>query len=61
MGLLEAGGAVARDAHLVALHPQRALERLGDVLVVLDDEDAGCAGRRSFMSSVTVPVYSSVH
>ena len=37
-------GAVGGGAHLVALHAQRALQRLGDVLVVLDDEDAGGTG-----------------
>ena len=42
--LLERGRAVGGRAHLVALHAQRALQRLGDVLVVLDDEDAWCAG-----------------
>ena len=35
--------AVAGEAHLVALQPQRALERLGDLLVVLDDEHARVA------------------
>ena len=43
--MLERGGAIGGGAHLVALHPQGALERLGDVLVVLDDEDAGCTGK----------------
>ena len=43
--VLQRGGTVGGGAHLVALHAQRALERLGDVLVVLDDEDAGCAGK----------------
>ena len=38
--LVERGDAVAGDAHLVALHPQRALQHLGDLLVVLDNEDA---------------------
>ena len=38
--LVERRDAVAGEAHLVALQPQRALEHLGDLLVVLDDEDA---------------------
>ena len=38
--LVERRHAVAGDARLVALQPQRALENLGDVLVVLDDQDA---------------------
>ena len=42
--LLERRRAVGGGAHLVALHAQRALEGLGDVLVVLDDEDAWGAG-----------------
>ena len=39
-GLVERGLAVAGDAHLVALQAQRALEHLGDLVVVLDDEHA---------------------
>ena len=35
---------VREPAHLVALHPQRALECLCNVLVVLYDKDTGCAG-----------------
>ena len=41
--LVERRLAVAGDAHLVALQAQRALEHLGDLLVVLDDEHAGIA------------------
>src|SRR6202035_3284622 len=41
--LLQCGLAVGGRAHLVSLHAQRALERLGDVLVVLDHQDPGCA------------------
>ncbi len=33
------------QAHLVSLHAQRALQCLGDVLVVLDDQYAWCAGK----------------
>ena len=44
MRLLEAVGAVGGGAHLVALHAQRALQRLGDVVVILDDEHAGGTG-----------------
>jgi hypothetical protein len=40
-GLVERGLAVARDAHVVAVQPQRALEHLGDLVVVLDDKHAG--------------------
>ena len=40
-GLVERGLAVAGEAHLVALHAQRALQGQGDVLVVLDDEHPG--------------------
>ena len=52
----EAGGdverldAVGRGAHLVALVAQRAAQDVGDLLVVLDDEDAAAAGRRSRLS-----------
>ena len=38
--------AVGGDAHLVALQAQRALEDLGDLLVVLDDEHAWVAAGR---------------
>ncbi len=38
--------AVAGDAHLVAVQAQRALERLGDLVVVLDDEHAGVTAGR---------------
>ena len=41
--LVERGHAVAGDADVVALHAQRALQDLGDRVVVLDDEDAGGA------------------
>jgi hypothetical protein len=40
MRLVECGQAVAGDADVVALHSQRALQDLGDGVVVLDDEDA---------------------
>ena len=43
MRLVEPRLAVGGDAHLVALEPQRALEHVGDVAVVLDDEHAGGA------------------
>ncbi len=39
--LVERHEPVLGDADLVALHPQRALEHLGDRVVVLDDEHAG--------------------
>src|SRR5687768_2121147 len=42
--LLEPLDAVAGQLDLVALHAQRALQDLGDLLVVLDDEDADWAG-----------------
>ena len=42
-GLVERGLAVAGDAHVVAVQPQRALEDLGDLVVVLDDEHPGIA------------------
>ena len=38
--LVERRDAVAGEPDLVALQPQRALQHLGDLLVVLDDEDA---------------------
>ena len=38
--LAQRGLAVTGDAHLVALQAQRALERLGDLVVVLHDEHA---------------------
>ena len=41
--LLERGSPVGSRAHLVALHPQGALQRLGDVLVVLHHEDTWSA------------------
>src|SRR3954447_10897227 len=40
VGLVQRGHAVGGDLDVVALEPQRALQDLGDVLVVLDDEDA---------------------
>ncbi len=42
--MLQRSASVGGRAHLVSLHAQRALERLGDVLVVLDDEHPWCAG-----------------
>src|SRR3954452_14649050 len=42
--LLEAPHAVGREFDLVALQAQRALQDLGDLLVVLDDEHADGAG-----------------
>src|SRR3954468_6821970 len=42
-GLVERGLAVARDPHVVAVQAQRALQDLGDLVVVLDDEHAGIA------------------
>jgi hypothetical protein len=42
--VLERRAPVAGGAHLIALHAQRALERLGDVLVILDDQYARGAG-----------------
>ena len=41
MRALQRGRAVAGDAHLVALHPQRTLQDLGDRVVVLDDQHTG--------------------
>ena len=38
--LVERGDAVAGEPDLIALEPQRALQHLGDLLVVLDDEHA---------------------
>ena len=43
MRLVERGHAVAGDTDVVALHPQRALQHLGDRVVVLDDQHAGRA------------------
>ena len=43
VGLGEGHVAVVGDADLVALHPQRALQRLGNLGVVLDHEDPGWA------------------
>ena len=40
MRLVEAAHAVAGELDLVALEAQRALQDLGDLLVVLDDEHA---------------------
>ena len=42
--VVERRHAVAGEPDLVALQAQRALQHLGDVVVVLDDEDAGGAG-----------------
>ncbi len=44
MGEVERADAVAGDLDVVALHPQRALQDLGDRVVVLDDEHT----RRAF-------------
>ena len=41
--LVERLAAVVGDLDLVALHAQRALQHLGDLLVVLDDEHANGA------------------
>ena len=41
--LVERGDAVAGELDLVALEPQRALQHLGDLVVVLDHEHAGGA------------------
>ena len=41
MGGVEGRRAIVGDADLVALHPQRALQHLGDRIVILDDENAG--------------------
>ena len=41
---VQRGDAVAGELDLVALDAQRALQDLGDVVVVLDDEHAGGAG-----------------
>ena len=43
VGVGERGLAVVARPRLVALHPQRAQEHLGDLVVVFDDEDAGRA------------------
>src|SRR3954453_4325335 len=40
-GLVERCLPVARDPHVVAVQAQRALQDLGDLVVVLDDEHAG--------------------
>ena len=44
MRLVERGLAVGGEADLVALQAQRALQDLGDLLVVLDDEHANGSG-----------------
>jgi hypothetical protein len=41
--LVERGDAVERQLHVIALEPQLALQHLGDLLIVLDDEHANCA------------------
>ena len=46
--------AVGGDADLVALHAQRALEHLGDLLVVLDDEHAWVAAGGIHLQTITV-------
>ena len=43
VGEVERADPVAGDLDVVALHPQRALEDLGDRVVVLDDQDPGGA------------------
>ena len=43
MVVVERLHAVAGDAYVVALQAQRALEYLGDVVVVLDDQHASWA------------------
>ena len=43
LGLVQRLGAVVGDLDVVALHAQRALQHLGDLLVVLDDEHANGA------------------
>ena len=52
--LVERRLAVAGDAHLVALQAQRALQHLGDLLVVLDDEDAWVAAGGVHLQTITV-------
>ena len=52
--LVERRLAVAGDAHLVALQAQRALEHLGDLLVVLDDEHAWVAAGDIHVQTITV-------
>jgi hypothetical protein len=48
--LVQRGLAVAGDAHLVTLQAQGALEHLGDLLVVLDDEHARVATVHSLLT-----------
>ena len=43
LGVVERLRAVAGQLDVVALHPQRALQDLGDLLVVLDDQHANGA------------------
>ena len=52
--LVERRLAVAGDAHLVALQAQRALQDLGDLLVVLDDEHAWVASGDIHVQRITV-------
>jgi hypothetical protein len=40
LGVVERLGAVPGELDVVTLHAQRALQNLGDLLVVLDDEHA---------------------
>ena len=47
----------AGDAHLVALQAQRALQDLGDLLVVLDDEHAWVASGDTHVQRTTVGRY----
>ena len=51
--LVERRDAVARELDLVALQAQRALEDLGDLLVVLDDEHADGAAEASIATDGT--------
>ena len=55
--LVERRLAVAGDAHLVALQAQRALQDLGDLLVVLDDEHAWVASGDIHVQRTTVGRY----
>jgi len=57
--VLERGGAVRGGAHLIALHAQRALECLCNVLVVLDHQDAGSAGVVTHLSQCSIDVHLS--
>ena len=52
--LVERRLAVGGDAHLVALQAQRALQDLGDLLVVFDDEHAWVAAGGVHLQTITV-------